>query len=277
MSTAIPARHSGGSRRSSGPGPAGGCSGPPAPRGPPARPVEHQRDRAATRAPDDAVQASQLGAVRTHRAVQPVSGPACGTSAEWKRSDPNADWRHWKKHDPSAPRAIARSESSRVWPGVLASCGRAGHRAHRLLHHNHGAPPASPRMRSCARAAAPASRRRPGPRRCRPRRRRPASPTASSRSDGRTHEVRRHADPRGRRAHQSRCSVYRRAAGRTRTGESPASAWVHVVRRGARRDDLGPVAVALAPERGAHARFSSSSVPYRARSQVWNCAPHWSQ
>ena len=47
------------------------------------------------------------------------SVPALGSIAEWKRSDPNRDWRHWKLSTPSAPCATQRSTSLRRWALVL--------------------------------------------------------------------------------------------------------------------------------------------------------------
>ena len=82
-----------------------------------------------------------------------VSAPACGSSAEWKRSAPVRACRHWKKQIASAPRATAWSESSRARSAVLGRlCGRHEVALTACSMSTHGRPPPSERMRSCTRA-----------------------------------------------------------------------------------------------------------------------------
>ncbi len=80
-----------------------------------------------------------------------LSSPACGTRAEWNFSEPDRDWRHWKKPSVSAPRATWVSESRMVPPGTLA--GLTGCQFTALVEcsmSSQGRPPARPRVRSPA-------------------------------------------------------------------------------------------------------------------------------
>lgn len=54
-----------------------------------------------------------------------LSGPACGTSAEWNRSAPPRGARHWKYIAPADPRATAASACRSIRPGSF-TCIRPG-------------------------------------------------------------------------------------------------------------------------------------------------------
>ena len=78
-----------------------------------------------------------------------LSRPAWGTRAEWNFSEPERDWRHWKKPMVSAPRATCATLSRMVWPGAFA--GLTGCQLTALVECSisiHGRPPARPRVRS---------------------------------------------------------------------------------------------------------------------------------
>ena len=82
------------------------------------------------------------------------SVPACGIRAEWNFSEPCSDARHWKKQTESAPRATCCSESRVIWPGALARlCGCQFTDPVECSISIHGSPPASPRVRSAAKAS----------------------------------------------------------------------------------------------------------------------------
>ena len=77
-----------------------------------------------------------------------LSGPACGTIAEWYFSAPATDWRHWKKQTASAPWATWVSESRASSPGSLARL--TGCQFTALVEcsiRNQGRPPAMPLVR----------------------------------------------------------------------------------------------------------------------------------
>ncbi len=83
-----------------------------------------------------------------------LSAPACGTTALWNFSEPARDCRHWNHAMVSAPRATWARASRIVWPGALAWL--VGCQLTALVECSmsiHGAPPARPRVRSPLKAS----------------------------------------------------------------------------------------------------------------------------